>query len=80
MWQMVSGLEAIGMTCLLIPAAVGLSRRVTAEQRKSEESNPLNLEKMFMQGDAEVKSENRHPFSPEELAKKMTEATIHADS
>lgn len=58
-------------------ALVGLSRRPTTEQRNSEEASKLEMEKTLTQGD--VKQENSHPFTSDELSKAMTAATLNSN-
>lgn len=55
--------------------SVGLSRQATTEPRNLEETNKLQLEKTFTQGHVK-EEENSQLFTPEELSKAMTTATI----
>ena len=57
--------------------AVGLSRRATSDQTTAEDVNKLELEKTITQSN--VKKENTQPFTPAELSKAMTAATIGPD-
>jgi hypothetical protein len=59
---------------------VGISRPATAEreQGKSDEANRLQIEKTLTQGD--VSQGDSTPFTPEELSRAMTAATIKAEA
>ena len=56
---------------------VGLSRRVTTHQMTAKDINKLELEKTITPSD--LKKENTQPFTPAELSKAMTAATIRPD-
>lgn len=76
MSQMVSIAASISLEIANF-GAVGLLRRATTDQTTAEDVNKLELDKTIIQSD--VKKENAQPFTPDQLSKAMTAATIRPD-